>query len=277
MKKLLSVLAVAACAGLAQGQLNIVVPTSNSVGPLGTATNGVTLAPYAGPSTIFSSLNISGSLTEVNTGTWASEARWNIRNTAFAVGVNYQSSIIQNFTGTLAINANFSLLQWANTGDIFRAESFESFDDAGTDARWDNTTLAFSNTPTITTLGPYAAGPFDINTFTSAFDTELALYTASGTLLASNDDTGGLQSQILTPLGNGSYYLVLGGYDSQFASGVALAGAATGAFNLNINGGLAASGTLAAGELKVYRFEVPAPGALGLAGFGLLALARRRR
>lgn len=278
MKKTLSVLAVAACAGLAQAQLTINVPTSNSVGPLGTLTNGVTTAPYTGPSTIFSSLNIAGSLTEINTGTYASEARWNIRNTAFAVGVNYQSSAITNFTGTIPINANFALLQWANTGDVFRAESFESFDDAGTDARWDNTALSFSNTPTITNLGGFAAGPFDFNTFTSSFDTELGLYTSAGTLIANNDDAAAtLQSQILTPLGNGNYYLVLGGYNSQFASGVALAGTSAGTYNLNINGSLAASGSLASGELAVFSFQVPTPGALGLAGLGLLVAVRRRR
>src|SRR5262245_3540345 len=112
MKRILVAWGVIACAGAAQAQMVINVPTSDSVGPLGNVSNSVTTAVYGGPSTIFSALNIAGSLTEVNTGTFASEARWNIRNTAFAVGVNYTSTATGNFTGTIPINANFALLQW---------------------------------------------------------------------------------------------------------------------------------------------------------------------
>ncbi len=272
-------IAVAASAANAQFVSNIAV--SDSTGPLADVLNGVSNNAYAGPSTLFNSLRIQGTLTSVLAGTFASEARWNIRNTAYAGGgVNFQSTGTGGYTGSLAIDATFTgLLQWANTGDNFRFESFESFDDgAGVDSQWTNTTHTYDGAVSVTNLGNFAGGAFDINTFTSTFDTELGLYTAAGIRLADNDDAAaGLQSQILSTLGDGTYYIVVGGFNSVFVDGTVLAGAAAGNFNLNVNGSTVASGALATRTLAVYSFTIPAPGAAALLGLGGLLAARRRR
>jgi len=95
----------------------------------------------------------------------------------------------------------------------------------------------------------------DINSFGSGYDTELGLYDDAGALLASNDDTGGLQSQILATLGAGTYYVALGGYNTYYYEGWdAQGGYASGDYTLTIT---------------------PEPGSLVLFALGLLALRRR--
>ncbi|MDX2147223.1 MAG: DVUA0089 family protein [Planctomycetota bacterium] len=138
---------------------------------------------------------------------------------------------------------------------------------------------------------------FDIWTFGTQFgtsvDTELALFDAEGVLLAQNDDvlsgqgpenfwsrlgfgTGsGIDpdgplgdvgsfgatspgTATSTPLGPGTYYVALGGFNSTFASGFSAASTSslTGSYRLNL---------------------IPAPGAAGLAGLATLFVLRRRR
>jgi xanthosine utilization system XapX-like protein len=56
-----------------------------------------------------------------------------------------------------------------------------------------------------------------------------------------------------------------------------VSGAAGGDFTLKADGITIASGTLAANSFRVYRFTVPAPGAIALLGLGGMMAARRRR
>lgn len=279
MKTLVKIAAVAACAGAANAQFSTTFAgPANSVGAFGNVNNFVGIATYMGPSTIFGSLRIAGTLTEVNTATFASEARWNIDNLSYAGGgINYQSTTTGNFTGSLAIDTTFGGLTWANTGDTFRYEAFESFNDSGVDSAWTNTTLAYG-AATITDLGFLGApGTFSFDTFGSSFDTELAVYAADGTLIATNDDAVGLQSAISGAFGAGSFYVIVGGFNSSFANGVAVGGTATGNFLLNYTGGVQ-TGTLAAGQLAAFSFTtVPAPATAAAFGLGLLAAGRRRR
>jgi hypothetical protein len=72
--------------------------------------------------------------------------------------------------------------------------------------------------PAATSLGVARAGSI-IDTFGSAFDTEIGLYDASGNLIASNDDTGGPQSQLALPNTIGTYYVSVSGRNSLFANG----------------------------------------------------------
>jgi hypothetical protein len=95
----------------------------------------------------------------------------------------------------------------------------------------------------------------DINSFGTAYDTELGLYDDAGALLASNDDTGGLQSQILATLEAGTYYVALGGYNTAYNPlWDAVGGYASGDYTLTVT---------------------PEPGSLVLLALGLLVLRRR--
>ena len=279
MKK---VFALGLCLALAGGAFADFVVTGagpyDSNGPLGDAGNAVFTQQYTGADTFFGSMVFAGDLTEVNTGTYASEARWNVRNELFTGGINYQMSSTGNFDGTLHIDAAFAgLLVWANMNDSFRFEAFESYDDSGLDAQWTDISFNFADfTGAITDLGTFAAGSFDINSFGSAFDTELALYTAAGALIATNDDAGGeLQSQILADLTDGDYIVLLGGYNSQFVDGLALAGTAAGDYILDVNG-TQMTGALAASEFAIFSFTIPEPATLTLLALGALGLIRRR-
>jgi len=63
---------------------------------------------------------------------------------------------------------------------------------------------------------PTASGIFTVNTFGSSYDTVLAIWTGTRGALQSkacNDDTGGLQSQVLVPVSAGTtYYIEVAGY-----------------------------------------------------------------
>jgi len=275
-----AILVSAAVVAGASAQFVVNIPTSDSSGPVGDAGNGVTNAVYGGADTIFGRLTFSGDLTEVNTATFASEADWNILNSTHGTALNFGPSAVTGFTGTIHVDAQASVLVWANTGDNFRLESFESFDDgAGVDATWTDVTFTLDSDVTCTNLGSYASGTdFTIDTEGSTFDTELALYTASGTLIAADDDGGtGLLSLIAAGvLADGDYIILAGGFNSQFVSGFALAGTSAGDLNLNINGSSVATGTIAAGQLAAYCFNVPEPSALALLALGAIAAIRRR-
>ncbi|MEM9701813.1 MAG: PEP-CTERM sorting domain-containing protein [Planctomycetota bacterium] len=109
-----------------------------------------------------------------------------------------------------------------------------------------------------------------IDTFGTAFDTELGLFDADGILITSNDDAafGVLQSELdISGLTAGeTYYLAAGGWDLEFADGFSVTAFDEGEFGtLQING--------------LSPAAIPEPGTVGLVGiaaFGGL-FARRRR
>ncbi len=82
--------------------------------------------------------------------------------------------------------------------------------------------------------------PITIDTNGSVFDTELGLYDAQGLIIATDDDGGfGLQSQLtcLSDLPAGTYYLALGGFNTDFQDNFAVTTNSTlgGFANVNIN------------------------------------------
>ena len=79
----------------------------------------------------------------------------------------------------------------------------------------------------------------DFNTFGSVIGAELDLLTATGDILAENDDTTNLQSQIEIPFGLpvGTYYLAVGRFDTVFGGGFFANGLSGGFFILNYGAG----------------------------------------
>ena len=161
MRKTIGILAIVACAGLAQASSvtpgsSIGTATFTSVssdGPIGTATNS-TGSWVATGSGVVGSVVITGSLTEINTGTYASEARVNIVNSANANTGVLQASTTGDFTGTLAIGPVTK--NWftggplnVTAGDVLNFEWFESYNDTGIDATWGTVTYDFQTAATI--------------------------------------------------------------------------------------------------------------------------------
>ena len=114
----------------------------------------------------------------------------------------------------------------------------------------------------------------DFNTFGSVIDTELGLFAANGALLAENDDTTNLQSQIAIPSGLlvGTYYLAVGRFDTVFGDGFFANGLSGGDFILNYGAGQTTGGTIGAVGVVWFSFEIgaePEPEALTLSGVDL--------
>ena len=274
MRTQTALLALAASAGLASAQFTVLIPAA-------TGSEGASItSTYGGASTVFTSLTFSGDLTALNAGTFAGEANWDITNNSFGSGVSIDPfGFDGSFTGTVSTTTTTGGLFWANTGDEFQFDSFESFDDApGPDSQWDNASFEFSGGVSANDLGNLSSN-LTIDTDGSSADTEIAVYTLDGTLIDTNDDNGGggLWSLLNLSLADGSYLLVIGGFNSGFADGAALAGTSTGSTVLNINGNTQAASTLGAGEFQVFSFTIPAPSSAALLGLGGLVAIRRRR
>lgn len=278
MKIVLGIAALLASAGMANAQF--VASNAgplNSDGPVGTVTNGSFGATYGGAGTIFGSIDFVGDLTSGEVGSYLSEARWNVKNLNSGVAAGVQFASGTTWTGTVNVAASRSLFMWANSGDNFSFEAYESYNDPGVDATWTNVSFTFNNAA-ITNIGSYAPGDFDLNTFGSGFDTEIALYSGTGTMLGTNDDSVGLESQLLATLGEGDYYVLIGGYNSTFVNGAASGGSATGHALLNFGGTNVGAGDVTAGSLAAFSFHViPAPGSVALMGLAGLIVGRRRR
>ena len=116
----------------------------------------------------------------------------------------------------------------------------------------------------------------DFNTFGSVIDTELGLFAGNGALLAENDDTTNLQSQIEIPFGLpvGTYYLAVGRFDTVFGDGFFANGLSGGDFILNYGAGQTTGGTIGAVGVVWFSFEIatepePDPEALTLSSVDL--------
>lgn len=288
MKTVLAMVAVAGLAAAASADFNTGIQAGpiDSNGPAGDAVNGIYTFTYTGSSAAtYNSIRVRGTATSGGIGSFLSELRWQfvgastINSGAVASGTTW--------TGGSAVDNTQSFSSFSMTnGTSYSFRMWESFDDGGTsgvDATWSNLQFDFGGPPPAPSaihVGTYTAGLFDINTFTSNYDTEIGLYDAAGALLGSNDDAVGLQSQLTPTLANGTYYLAVGGYNSAFAGGFSAAGGgAAGNMNAFINGyQIVGDHTSVAGEIAWYSFTVvPTPGTLALVGLGGLAAIRRRR
>jgi hypothetical protein len=224
----------------------------------------------------------SGFASTINDATWGNELTLDLSGPLGAGTITLGDGTTYSPGAAFSGSSNL----FAGAGDpagTWTFDFYESYDDSGdglADASWDYIDFLFGDfaapeppdatlvdVPSITTgastsnevewftfdIG--ATLDMDINSFGSGYDTELGLYDAAGALLADNDDTGGLQSQILATLDAGTYYVALGGYNTTYGPlWDAVGGSASGDYTLTIT---------------------PEPGSLILLALGVLALRRR--
>ena len=234
-------------------------------------------------SSLHTTLTFSGDLTETNTATFASEARFLVDGTHA-----YQVTNVNGFTGTASVNTVSNGLFWApQTQGSVSVATFEQTDDGNdgvADASWSNVDFELSGMPNVIDIGDLnLAMGFVFDTEGSTIlDTEIAAYNFDGTLIAQNDDggTGNLSSLNLGSLAFGTYYIVAGDYDVTFEQYQATTiGTDVGDLNLNLNGANVHTENLDPGELVALRFRVvpvPEPACTSLLTIILLSLVLSR-
>ncbi|MCB1280765.1 MAG: hypothetical protein KDB18_04515, partial [Salinibacterium sp.] len=119
--------------------------------------------------------------------------------------------------------------------------------------------------PAATDLGVIASSEdvFSIDTFGSDIDTELGLWDSDGTLLANNDDAGGVLQSELVPLqlADGTYYFTVSGYNTTFGGLFAASTTSTTAGNIiGQANGVSLDGPIGAGEIQWYSFDISSDG-----------------
>lgn len=259
----------------------------NSAGDFGDVDNSQVSGTYAGPNTIFGSLNVSGVLDAVIAGTWGEDSVIGYTNNVSAAFGTVRPELTGSSYTTLSVNRTVGAMIWLNSGDDITVETFETIDDgAGADATWSQFSTTMSGGITTVDLGVLGSD-VTFDSFLSTVDTEIAVYSADGILIDTNDDTAGgtngLQSQvILTGLAAGKYYVVGGGFNAFFDNEFAIAGftgdSEFGDFNLSIDGVFADAGTFGANEFAIYEFEVvPEPATMTVLALGAIAAFRRKR
>lgn len=253
-----------------------------SVGDLGTPANG-RLTAVGNANAIYSTFSFTGRLTSRTALTYASDAHWNMLNATTGGWDVFFAPFVEDTFTVLDANVSAPGMFWVREGSEYVFEAWEEFDDnpGGADAEWTNVEFRFSGSVApILTLTVQLNDSLTFDTFGSDFDTELALFSDIGELIASNDDANGtLQSRIqVGPLGLGTYYLLASGFDAFFQREVAVAGDGEGALLVNFNGANIVDRFHPEFSLSVVEVQVvPEPATLAALGIGALALMRRRR
>ena len=171
-----------------------------------------------------------------------SDAMWN--NIQIDLGFDTVTAPTAMNLGT---NPNTTVSQALGAGEV-QWFSFDLTDGAGSSA-WSLSLAGSTNT----------GGSFGDN------DTEIGLYDALGTLIASNDDVGGgdltslLDSVGVGSLADGTYYIAAGGFNTTFNDFFDVTSTST-----------------AVGTNVLTATFVPAPGSLALLGLAGLSVRRRR-
>jgi hypothetical protein len=278
---------LASMASLSVGQFTVTgAGPYNSWGYQGDPNNSTINSSYSGASTLFGSFSISGTLTDVAAGAWASDSSWIVSNNTRGNGFGVTPGANGTYSSVNVSGATTGLF-WANQNDAYTFESAQNFDNDlnGNDAVWTNMSMSFSGTPVVHALSPInAANPVTFDTIGSTYDTVIALYSSNGTLLNTDDDSGGnLTSQLsLGTMIGGSYYLTVASFGTSsnfdFQNGLALGGDDSGSTVVHLNGNSIYTGAHAANTLDTFSFTVvPEPATFVVLGGGLMYLAKRRR
>lgn len=248
------------------------------------------------PGASYTSYSLVVEWSAISGGPWSSEAIWALTDLpAASANVFYSDA---GASPDAAFNGDPATLTWSGFldtpytgGDNLWFNAQNTF--TGSLAQWANVelTLGFDmiEPPECIDLGVLGieGDSIDFDTFGSGYDTEMGLYNASGSLLASNDDSGGtFQSAIETgALAEGTYYIAVGEFNTSFgpAFDVTFTPSTTfpptgGTSLLNADGVQVSSLEAGVGEIVWYCFDiVPSPGAAALFGLAGLVGVRRRR
>lgn len=303
----------------------------NSNDVLGDPSNVTLTWPFTG-GFVANNVVVTGSLTEVLTNTYASEA--DIAVTAPNGSLTLNPTGVGGYSGTIPVGpTNITIPTPFDPAGMVSFEFYESYNDgAGPDQVWDSIAIEFQETviqdgmfsegllpndaTTVSTTGTNVAGGLDYYSFTlsdavgmpgsflnvqtydaltgDTIDTEIALFDASGILVAYDDDgqesaLGGLYSMLsfgaddpLTPaspvgsdalpgedgltLASGDYTLVVGGYDANFED-----------LTIGVSGIDEVLPGTSAGDYGLSFTFVPEPATVALLVFGGVGLALRRR
>lgn len=135
----------------------------NSIDAQGDVDNNTDTFAFTGGGTV-NAIRVTGNLTSVIAGTWASEAR--VRMTAGAgnsfTAFNYQASTTNGFSGTLAVGpTQIAVTPFTLAAGNVNFEWFESTQDgtAGLpESRWDNVSYEFGNGSSTVVNGNFALG-----------------------------------------------------------------------------------------------------------------------
>ncbi len=316
MKNAIGILAIVACAGIASASTSFTpTPTIvdtvtfnniDSIGEQGDVENILGVWGNTGSGTV-DQIHVTGTLTSVIAGTYASEARVIISagagNSFSAFEV--QGSTTNGYSGSLAVNRTLNVSPFTLNAGAVAFEWFESYDDdAGADSRWDTVTYEFiqSGGPTVITNGNYALGPVTGTTTHSGshvsggldfFSFSIGAVANPGDSLSINM-TAGLSGTSMEDteiaLYDGAGNRIAMNDDavpgSVYFSSLNLTSLAAGSYTL-VTGGyntsfpLTLGGTFIpgtdAGSYELAITYVPTPGALALLGMGGLIANRRRR
>ncbi len=315
MKKVFGLVAFAALAGTAMASTvtpgtSIGSVTFTGVGgdaAIGNAGNSTGSWVATGTGTI-GSVEVTGNLTLGVAGTFASEARVNIVNSANSNTGVVRATTTGGYSGTLAVGPTtvgfFSGGPIAvTTGDTLNFEWFESFDDgAGVDSTWDTVTYNFMTAATINNggaalgavtgvtsySGSHVAGGLDFFTFsvpavvnpgdsfTIAMNAGLTGTSMTDTEIALYDSLGNF---VETDDDDGPGNFSLLDYDDLAPLAGGTYTIVTGGFNTLFPATLAGAFTAGtnAGTYELTLTYVPAPSALALLGLGGIVAGRRRR
>lgn len=256
-----------------------------------------------------SSIRVTGRLTEINTGTFASEARVRISagaGNSFSA-FNVQATSLGNFTGTTSIGpAAVAVTAFTIApGSTLNFEWFESFDDQSNapDAVWDTVTYEFGgnnitngnfnlgvanpNGVTSSTFGSNVAGGLDFYSISLPYGVSnlgdfLNIETSAGA-----DNSTAYDSEIAIYDGAGNFITTDDdGADVGLFSRLNLtSGLAAGNYTIVVGGFNTIFGTTlsqitpgaAAGTYSLDVTYVPAPASVAFLGLGALVAGRRRR
>lgn len=256
------------------------------------------------PAGTYTSFSVSVDWSVAGGDPWSDEAIWALTDAPLATATTFyadpgpaSNAAANGSPVTLTWNGFFDIPYTAPTNGSLYFLSAQTF--TGSSANWNNITITLSDAtitppPSIpTTLGgsistpiapaqiiwysfEYTGGALNLDTAGSTLtastlgdenDTEMALFSSTGALIAANDDVNfgaGILTSALSfddgELAPGTYYLAVGGFNSTF-------GSAFGASSTAIQ-----SGKIIVNGLSL----VPEPATLGLlAGLSLLGLRRR--